>query len=200
MPPPGAALLQRGVPHRVVPADGAHRRARHHALRRRRQRLRGHHVSRSPLPRQLSRRDEAGAALRRAAHVREDPQRDPRGARGRSGQERGVRSCTRGRPRGRRGPGARRHAGPRARARVRRGGHVAARAGTPAARSRRAARGRHRGGADPGRDPAVLPGARPAALGDVRALRVVGTGHLGGRTGAPRDGRARGSRGRAPPR
>ena len=49
---------------------------------------------------------QAGAAVRRAAHLREDPQRDPRRARRRSGQERRVRPCARGGPRGRRGPRA----------------------------------------------------------------------------------------------
>ncbi len=38
----------RPLAHRVVPADGAHRRAHHHALRGDRVRVRGHHVPRHP--------------------------------------------------------------------------------------------------------------------------------------------------------
>ena len=121
--------------------------------------LRSDDVRRHPSARRDARRDETADPLRRAAHVREDPQHGAGGARGRPGPRRGVRAGARGRRAGRRAPRPRRGAVGRARGRVREGRRRVAAPGPPAARPRRPAGRGHGGGADPGRGPPVLPRA-----------------------------------------
>ena len=147
-----------GVPHRVVPADGPHRRAVGHALRRHPLRVRGHHRRRHPDARRRARRDPSGAAVRRAPHVGEDPQRHPGGARGRPVAQRrcsATRSTSGARVAALHAEGKEPDASVARRARAGRAGGAAP--GASAARSRRRAVRGHRRRADHRRAAHVLP-------------------------------------------
>ena len=86
-PARGTRLRTRPLAHRVLPPDGPHRRAHHHALRRHRVRVRGHDLRRHPARSAAAlARDATPHPLRCAADLREDPQHGAGRARRRSGR------------------------------------------------------------------------------------------------------------------
>ena len=161
----------RGHAGRVVPADGAHRRADDEPLPAAHPRLQRVLLPGCRSAHDLPERGAPADRLRRAARVREDLQRRQRRARGRPGTQAAVRRRRRrgGRDQARRArrhrhPGAARHVGV-----PRRGG---VQPGAGAGRSRRGGHRDHGRGADPGDDPRVVRGDRRAVVGDLRHERV----------------------------
>ena len=177
-----ARLLHRGLPGRLVPPDGAHRRAHGEPLQRPHARLRDHRV---PRPASRARRVPADPA-----HSCSSACRAPT-----SGSTAGCGRCSPAdpdnearfdralvdRPAGR-GRACRSGGEPVGAARTTEWEQVDAETLRPVRELLGLADVRvrgHRGGADAGRDPRVLPRAGRAALGDVRAVGVVGAGHVG---------------------
>ena len=173
----------RGSPARVVPADGAHRRADDLALpgrsrsatRSRRVPSRARSRSTSPQVRPRSSSRSRASGRRSHAGVHGDGGRRP-GAQG------AARRRARRRPEGVRLPRPRRGAPRRPRASVGDRRPRGPRAGALAPRARRVHRRDQRRGADRGRDLRLLPRPRRAALRDLRHERVVRADDLGRRS------------------
>ena len=134
--------------------------------------LRSDDVRRHPAPRRDARRDATADALRRAAHLREDPQHGAGRARGRpatgprcsSRRSRSARASPSTAPRGE-------ELSVELAAEYEQVDAEIAAPGAAAARPRRAAGRGHRRGADPGRGPPVLPQPGRAAVGDATGCR-----------------------------
>ena len=167
--PRGARHGSRGFPGRVVPADGARRRADGVALHGHRRRVRSHDVPRPRAGRVVPRADPAAVLLRGAARLGEGARGVARRGRRRSREGRAIRSGARDRLADVGGQRARRSGTGCVRGSL--GARRARVAGRPRPDRARPVRDRDDGcRADPVRDPAVLPQPRRAALGGVRPV------------------------------